>query len=97
VHNDPDLTDLVADVAIEALGRPRVQWLEQPSLGAEDFAQLLEGTRGTMFRLGVAGAGGCTPLHSNTFAPDEGCVEVGVKVLTLTLLRWMERLSAAPA
>jgi amidohydrolase len=97
VHNDPDLTDLVADVAIEALGRPRVQWLEQPSLGAEDFAQLLEGTRGTMFRLGVAGAGGCTPLHSNTFAPDEGCVEVGVKVLTLSLLRWMERLSAAPA
>ena len=97
VHNDPDLTDLVADVAIEALGRPRVQWLEQPSLGAEDFAQLLEGTRGTMFRLGVAGAGGCSPLHSNTFAPDEGCVEVGVKVLTLSLLRWMERLSAAPA
>jgi amidohydrolase len=97
VHNDPDLTDLVADVAIEALGRPRVQWLEQPSLGAEDFAQLLEGTRGTMFRLGVAGAGGCSPLHSNTFAPDEGCLEVGVKVLTLSLLRWMERLSAAPA
>jgi amidohydrolase len=96
VHNDPDLTDLVADVAIEALGRPRVQWLEQPSLGAEDFAQLLEGTRGTMFRLGVAGAGGCSPLHSNTFAPDEGCVEVGVKVLTLSLLRWMERWAPSP-
>jgi len=96
VHNDAELTELVADVAIEALGRCQVQWLEQPSLGAEDFAQLLEGTRGTMFRLGVAGPGGCTPLHSNTFAPDEGCVEVGVQVLTLSLLRWMERWAPSP-
>ncbi len=91
VHNDPELTQLVADSAVALLGRSRVQWLEQPSLGAEDFAQLLEGTRGTMFRLGVAGPGGCTPLHSNTFQPDEGCLEVGIKVLTLSLLRWMER------
>jgi len=97
VHNDSELTELVADVAVEALGRSRVQWLEQPSLGAEDFAQLLKGTPGTMFRLGVAGPQGCTPLHSNTFAPDEGCVEVGVKVLTLSLLRWMERLSCGSA
>ncbi|MEA5392656.1 amidohydrolase [Cyanobium gracile UHCC 0139] len=91
VHNDPELTQLVADTAVALLGRARVQWLEQPSLGAEDFAQLLEGTRGTMFRLGVAGPGGCTPLHSNSFDPDEGCLEVGIKVLTLSLLRWMEQ------
>ena len=90
VHNDPDLTVLVADAATELLGRSQVQWLEQPSLGAEDFAELLEGTRGTMFRLGVAGPKGCTPLHSNAFSPDEGCLEVGVKVLTLSLLRWMD-------
>ena len=88
VHNDPALTALVADAAVDLLGRERVLWLEQPSLGAEDFAELLEGTRGTMFRLGVAGPQGCSPLHSNTFAPDEGCLAVGVKVLTLSLLRW---------
>ncbi len=91
VHNDPELTQLVADAAVALLGRPRVQWLEQPSLGAEDFAELLANTRGTMFRLGVAGPGGCSPLHSNSFDPDEGCLEVGIKVLTLSLLRWMER------
>jgi amidohydrolase len=90
VHNDPSLTALVAEAAVDLLGRPQVEWLEQPSLGAEDFAHLLENTRGTMFRLGVAGPMGCTPLHSNTFAPDEDCVAVGVKVLTLSLLRWME-------
>ncbi|MCP9785015.1 amidohydrolase [Cyanobium sp. N5-Cardenillas] len=91
VHNDPELTQLVADAAVALLGRPRVQWLEQPSLGAEDFAELLANTRGTMFRLGVAGPGGCSPLHSNSFDPDEGCLEVGIKVLALSLLRWMER------
>jgi amidohydrolase len=89
VHNDPELTALVADVAAELLGRERVEWLEQPSLGAEDFAHLLAETRGTMFRLGVAGPQGCTPLHSNTFAPDEASLPVGVRVLTLSLLRWM--------
>jgi metal-dependent amidase/aminoacylase/carboxypeptidase family protein len=91
VHNDPALTELVAEAAVELLGRPQVQWLEQPSLGAEDFAALLEGTRGTMFRLGVAGPDGCTPLHSNTFAPDEASLPVGIRVLTWSLLRWMER------
>jgi amidohydrolase len=96
VHNDPELTALVAAAGVDLLGGSRVQWLEQPSLGAEDFAQLLEGTRGTMFRLGVAGPQGCTPLHSNTFAPDEGCLPVGVKVLTLSLLRWMEGAACPP-
>jgi amidohydrolase len=89
VHNDPALTALVADAAGDLLGRERVVWLEQPSLGAEDFAHLLASTRGTMFRLGVAGPGGCTPLHSNTFTPDEASLPVGVRVLTLSLLRWM--------
>jgi amidohydrolase len=91
VHNDSALTELVAEAAVELLGRSQVQWLEQPSLGAEDFAHLLEDTRGTMFRLGVAGPQGCTPLHSNTFAPDEAALPVGIQVLTLSLLRWMER------
>jgi amidohydrolase len=91
VHNDPELTQLVADVACDLLGRDKVLWLEQPSLGAEDFAELLDGTRGTMFRLGVAGSEGCTPLHSNTFAPDETSIPVGIRVLTGSLLAAMER------
>jgi amidohydrolase len=90
VHNDPELTQLVADAASELLGRQQVHWLEQPSLGAEDFAELQQSTRATMFRLGVAGAEGCTPLHSSTFRPDERCLAVGVEVLSASLLRWIE-------
>ena len=90
VHNDPALTGLVAEAAVELLGRSNVRWLEQPSLGAEDFAELQRDTPGTMFRLGVAGPQGCTPLHSNSFEPDEGCLAVGIQVLSLSLLRWMQ-------
>jgi amidohydrolase len=90
VHNDPALTALVAEAAVELLGRSNVRWLEQPSLGAEDFAELQRDTPGTMFRLGVAGPQGCTPLHSNSFEPDEGCLAVGIQVLSLSLLRWMQ-------
>jgi amidohydrolase len=88
VYNDPALTALVAEAGRELLGAERVLWLEQPSLGAEDFAELLTDTPGAMFRLGVAGAQGCSPLHSNSFRPDEGCLAVGIRVLTLSLLRW---------
>ena len=91
VHNDPELTQLLADEAVELLGRPQVEWLEQPSLGAEDFAELQRDTPSTMFRLGVAGPKGCTPLHSNTFAADEAAVGVGVEVLSASLLPWLER------
>jgi amidohydrolase len=91
VHNDSALTELVADVATELVGRGQVRWLEQPSLGAEDFAELQRDTPGTMFRLGVAGPQGCPPLHNCGFNPDEGCLAVGVEVLAASLLRWMER------
>ena len=96
VHNDPELTQLVAGVATELLGCQRVHWLEQPSLGAEDFAELQRDTPATMFRLGVAGPQGCTPLHSNSFAPDERCLAVGVEVLSASLLRWLDARSAQP-
>jgi amidohydrolase len=96
VHNDPALTALVAEAAVELLGRSNVRWLEQPSLGAEDFAELQRDTPGTMFRLGVAGPQGCTPLHSNSFEPDEGCLAVGIQVLSLSLLRWMQARRAQP-
>ena len=91
VHNDPGLTELVADVATQVLGRERVRWLEQPSLGAEDFAELQRDTPAVMFRLGVAGPEGCPPLHNCAFNPDEGCLAVGIEVLATSLLRWLEQ------
>ncbi|MCX5946148.1 MAG: amidohydrolase [Cyanobacteria bacterium] len=96
VKNDGPLTQLLAEAASDLLGREQVIWLEQPSLGAEDFAQLQGDTPASMFRLGVAGPKGCTPLHSNSFDPDEGALAVGVKVLSLSLLRWLAAQAPRP-
>ncbi len=90
VINDQELTNLVERSAIALLGSGNVIRLQQPSLGAEDFAELIQEVPGTMFRLGVAGDKGCAPLHSGYFCPEEGCIGVGIQVLHATLLKWMD-------
>jgi amidohydrolase len=89
VDNDVALTNLLERCAIDRLGRDRVVPVEQPSLGAEDFAELLRDVPGMMMRLGVAGPDGCAPLHNGAFAIDETALSVGIEVLTATLLAWM--------
>ena len=88
VHNDPRLTALLERCAMEQLGSDQVLRLEQPSLGAEDFAELIRDVPGMMFRLGVAGPDGCAPLHNGHFLPDERCLETGIRVLTAAILAW---------
>ena len=90
VHNDRALTDLLERCAIERLGADQVRPVEQPSLGAEDFAELLRDVPGMMVRLGVAGPDGCAPLHNGHFALDERALGVGIEVLASTLLAWSE-------
>ena len=91
VQNDLELTRLLEQVALEQLGRERVLELEQPSLGAEDFAHYLGHVPGCMFRLGVAGPEGCAPLHNGAFNPEEACLPLAVELLSATLRRWLEQ------
>tara|TARA_Y100001968_G_C19402656_1_gene741877 strand:- start:388 stop:1569 length:1182 start_codon:yes stop_codon:yes gene_type:complete len=91
VYNDPALTDLIEQSGIDLLGQENVLKLQQPSLGAEDFAELVRDVPGTMFRLGVAGPSGCAPLHNGQFLPDERSIEIGISVLTSTLLTWIQQ------
>ena len=95
VHNDPALTQLVERCAVSCLGRDQVRPVDLPSLGAEDFAEMLRDVPGTMMRLGVAKPEGCAPLHNGRFDPDERALGVAVQVLTLTLLTWMEQRTSA--
>ena len=91
VQNDPQLTALLEQVALEQLGQAQVLELDQPSLGAEDFAHYLPAVPGCMFRLGVAGPKGCAPLHHGMFDPDEACLPLAVNLLSCTLRRWLEQ------
>ena len=55
VWNDAALTSLLETAAVGCLGRERVLPVELPSLGAEDFAELLRDVPGTMMRLASRG------------------------------------------
>ncbi len=90
VCNDPGLTSIVEEAGKSLLGEVNVKQLELPSLGAEDFAELIEDVPGTMFRLGVAPPEGCAPLHNGYFSPDEKSIEIGIRVIFQALMTWME-------
>ncbi|WP_413683518.1 amidohydrolase [Prochlorococcus sp. MIT 1011] len=86
VYNDPELTNLLSDCATNFMNKEDIVYLENPSLGAEDFAFFLQDVPGTMFRLGVAGEQGCAPLHSGYFSLDERSMELGIKILSQTIV-----------
>ena len=50
-----------------------------------------------MFRLGVAGPEGCAPLHNGRFLLDEASLGVGIRVLTATILAWMDESAREPS
>ena len=39
-----------------------------------------------MFRLGVRGKDGCSPLHSSKFDPDEKAIKIAIKLITETII-----------
>ena len=86
VYNDPELTSLLSTCAKNFIDEENIVYLENPSLGDEDFAFFLQDVPGTMFRLGVAGDQGCAPLHSGNFSLDERSLELGIKILSQTLV-----------
>ena len=69
------------------MGQENVIELQKPSLGAEDFAEFLNEIPGAMFRLGVSGSKGCSPLHSSKFNPDERAIAIGIKVITESIVK----------
>lgn len=87
VNNDSQINKVLRDSAVGILGHENVIELQNPSLGAEDFAEFLNEVPGAMFRLGVAGKDGCAPLHSSEFDPDESAISVGIKVITESILK----------
>ena len=86
VYNDPKLTNLLSNCAKHFMDEENIVYLDNPSLGAEDFAFLLQDVPGTMFRLGVAGEKGCAPLHSGKFSLDERSLELGIKILAQAII-----------
>ncbi len=91
VLNNPDLTNLVANCATEALGRDRIQWIADASMGAEDFANYTDIAPGTMFRLGVGFKDRVNhPLHHAQFEIDEEALITGVITMAYSAYRYWQ-------
>jgi amidohydrolase len=87
VVNESASTQMVAAAADRVLGQDAITAAPQ-SLGGEDFAWYLESIPGSLFRLGTATPGSVEKfdIHQPMFDVDEGCIAVGIKVMTATAL-----------
>lgn len=81
VINDAEVTQLMEDVVVEALGE---KWVERmrPTMGGEDFSAYQQKAPGCFFFVGAGNqAKGITyPHHHPRFTIDEDALEVGVKL-----------------
>ena len=91
VVNDKRLVSLLNGAVEQGLSAGAVEWIDEPSMGSEDFSYYLEHIPGAMFRLGVAGDQiGRSPLHTSLFDIDERALSVGVKVLVAAVINYFD-------
>ncbi len=91
VINDKDLVDLLANSAADVLSPAAIEWIDQPSMGSEDFSYYLDLIPGAMFRLGVAGEQvGHAPLHTSTFDIDQHAIAVGCKLFAAAVVNYFD-------
>ncbi len=90
--NDREATMRMAKIAEEALGAENVVYMEEPSLGADDFAYFTAAVPGTYFNIGSTTPGHTARqmLHSELFCPDENCIKTGILMEVLGALAYLE-------
>jgi amidohydrolase len=89
--SDPGLAASAAASLKGLVGEENVVLLE-PTMGGEDFAYYTQMAPGIFYRLGVRpeGVEEMAPLHNEQFAPDEGCLPVGVRAMCTVVLDYLE-------
>jgi amidohydrolase len=91
VVNDKKAVQLLTDTITQTLSAGAIEWIDQPSMGSEDFSYYLEHVPGAMFRLGVAGDQvGHAPLHTSTFDIDERALAVGSKLFAAAVINYFD-------
>ena len=83
--------DLLEDSVGKTLGSEAVEWVDQPSMGSEDFSWYLEHVPGAMLRLGVRGEqAGHEPLHTAAFDVDERALAIGSQVFAAAVINYFD-------
>ena len=93
VINADDLVQIVANAAQSVLGDDCIEWLDEPSMGSEDFALYTEQVPGTMFRLGVGFEERYNhPLHHPKFEVNEDAISTCVLTMATSVYEyWQQR------
>ena len=86
-RNDAEAAKLALGVAADLLGEDRTVELQNPSMGAEDFAFFLEELPGAYVWLGVGDVSG---LHTPKFAFDESILPQGAALLSALALEALQ-------
>jgi len=83
--NDQKMTDLVKKGMESLYGKDKVYHIENPMMGAEDFAYFLKEIPGTMMRLGIRNQKlkAVYPWHNPKFRVDDNAIKYGTSVLSL--------------
>ncbi|MDZ7266790.1 MAG: M20 family metallopeptidase [candidate division KSB1 bacterium] len=76
--NDERMVRLVVKAATDLLGAHHVIFLDEPSMGGEDFAYYLQKYSGAFFRLGV---GPRPALHADSFDFNDEALAIGVNMM----------------
>lgn len=99
VVNDEKVTSLVSKAVTDILGTGSVRPIDEPTMGAEDFAFYLNQVPGCFVRLGTSGEGEETrhPLHSGKFDIDERAIPVGMNILSWAVIRLLEGWRGTPS
>jgi amidohydrolase len=88
--NDPDIVELLNQVASSFLGTDHVCHLE-PEMGAEDFGFFSALAPGAMFMLGAKLQDDERQHHNPRFDIDERCLPIGAAILAEAALRLLRR------
>jgi len=94
--NDRAMTDLARGAALVALGEENVVWLEEPTMGGEDFSYFLQRVPGSFIHLGTAR--GDTPealreepaLHADRFDFNDDALPAGMALMASIALAFLE-------
>ena len=90
--NDRETALVVADTGRALFGNEKISYMEEPSLGADDFAYFANAAPSCYFNVGVRSENQeMQALHSEVFAPDERALKRAVTLLAKTALELLKK------
>ncbi len=92
--NDKEATDIIVEAAKEVVGEENCIDLKDPVMGGEDFSEYLKIVKGAFFRLGTCNKEKktCEPQHNSRFDVDDDALKIGMKTMSLSALKALERI-----